>query len=179
MSNYHSDDIIMKWMREHLEESLEYFSKKNIVGLFCQGSTNYGLDTENSDLDTKLTVTPTFKELAMNKKPVSTTHVRDNNEHIDAKDIRLYIQTFRKQNLNFLEILYTPYFIINPTYATEWNRLVRAREEITHMNPFRTIRSLKGMIMEKYYSMERPTPARMELIEKYGYDGKQVSHLIS
>lgn len=169
---------IRKAFFAHYKDSVALYPSANIIGLFCQGSPNYGLVTENSDMDTKLIITPTFKELAMNKKPVSTTHIRDNNEHIDAKDIRLYIQTFRKQNLNFLEILYTPYFIVNPTYANEWNRLIRAREEITHMNPFRTIRSLKGMIMEKYHSMERPTPARMELIEKYGYDPKNLCNIL-
>ena len=100
--NFHSDEWIMDRVREHYNEALEYFPEDRIVGIFYQGSGNYGLDYEGSDVDTKLIVTPTFEDIAMNKKAVSTTHIRENEEHIDFKDIRLYIQTFRKQNLNFL-----------------------------------------------------------------------------
>ena len=110
--NFHSDEWIMKQLWRHYNEALKLYPEDRIVGVFCQGSQNYGLDFEGSDIDTKCIITPTFEEIAMNKKPVSTTHVLDNNEHLDAKDIRLYIQTFKKQNLNFLEILFTPYKII-------------------------------------------------------------------
>ena len=98
----------------HYNESLDYFKENEIVGIFLQGSQNYRLDTSNSDVDTKLIVVPSFKDICLNKKPISTTHVLDNNEHLDAKDIRLYCQCFRKQNLNFLEILFTPYYYVNP-----------------------------------------------------------------
>jgi predicted nucleotidyltransferase len=106
----------MDKVREHYNEALEYFPEDRIVGVFLQGSQNYGLDVFNSDVDTKLIITPTFEELVFNKSPHSTTHIRANDEHIDFKDIRLYMLTFRKQNLNFLEILYTPYKIVNPKY---------------------------------------------------------------
>ena len=85
---------------EHLDESLGYFDYYQIVGIFLQGSQNYGLDTEESDIDTKLIVLPKFEDIVFNKQPVSTTHIRENDEHIDFKDLRLYIQTliFLKKN---------------------------------------------------------------------------------
>ena len=171
------DGIIFKGLDEHYKESLEYFNKNQIVGLFLQGSQNYGLDTPNSDIDTKLIVIPSFKDIALAAQPVSTTHVRANQEHIDFKDIRLYMNTFRKQNLNFLEILFTDYFIIPSTYYNEWMRLVEAREEIAHMNPYRAVKSMQGIAKEKYHAMEHRYPSKVEIIDKYGYDGKQVSHL--
>ena len=163
---------------EHFDESLNHFNVNNIVGLFVQGSQNYGLETEYSDLDTKLIIAPSFKEVAMNQKPVSTTHIRANEEHIDFKDIRLYIETFRKQNLNFLEILFTPYSIINPLYKQEWNRLVEAREKIARMNPRRAIQSMKGIALEKYHAMEHPYPSKLDILAKWGYDPKQLHHLL-
>ena len=163
---------------EHYEEAKTYFPEDKIVGIFLQGSQNYGLDLPTSDVDTKLIVVPTFQDIALNKKPVSTTHVRTNDEHIDFKDIRLYIETFRKQNLNFLEILFTDYFIVNPLYAEQWNRLVEARESIARMNQYRAVKSMKGIALEKYHAMEHPYPTKLDLIDKYGYDGKQVHHLI-
>jgi predicted nucleotidyltransferase len=169
---------IMARVRDHYNEALEHFEESHIVGIWLQGSQNYGLDTPNSDVDTKLIVTPSFKDIALAAKPVSTTHIRENNEHIDFKDIRLYIETFRKQNLNFLEILFTPYFIINPLYEKEWNKLVIHREEIARMNPYRAVKSMKGVGLEKYFAMEHRYPSKADIIDLYGYDGKQTSHQI-
>lgn len=169
---------IEKRLEDHRKEALEYFPEDQIVGLFCQGSQNYGLDYEGSDLDTKLIVVPSFKDIALNHKPVSTTHVRANDEHIDFKDIRLYMETFRKQNLNFLEILFTPYFWWNADYASEWHRLVTERENIAHMNPYRAVKAMKGVALEKYHAMEHRYPTKIDIIDKYGYDGKQVHHLL-
>jgi hypothetical protein len=169
--------LIMKRLQEHYDESLQYFKPEEIVGIFLQGSQNYGLDYEGSDVDTKLIVVPSFKDICLNKKPVSTTHIRANEEHIDFKDIRLYMETFRKQNLNFLEILFTDFYIINPMYREQWDRLVAAREQIARMNPHRAVKSMKGVAMEKYHAMEHRYPSKADIIDKYGYDGKQVSHL--
>ena len=167
---------IMDRVTEHYEEALEHFSADQIVGCFLQGSQNYELDLPGSDVDTKLIVVPTFKDVALNRKPVSTTHVRANEEHIDFKDIRLYMETFRKQNLNFLEILFTPYHCTRPDYWKEWSRLVDARERIAHMNPFRAVKSMKGIAGEKYHAMEHRYPSRIEWLDKYGYDPKQLHH---
>lgn len=168
----------MQRVQEHLDEALTHFRKDQIVGIFLQGSQNYGLDTPLSDVDTKLIVVPSFKDIAMNRKPVSTTHVRANEEHTDWKDIRLYIQTFRKQNLNFLEILYTEFTIVNPIYEKQWNRLLESREAITHFNPYRSVQSMKGIALEKYHAMEHEYPSKVEILKKYGYDPKQLHHLV-
>lgn len=178
MANFHSDEWIIARLNEHYEEAKEHFDESRIVGIFIQGSQNYGLDYEGSDIDTKLIVAPTFEEIAFNKKPVSTTHVRENNEHIDFKDIRLYIETFRKQNLNFLEILFTPYKIVNPQYEQWWNKLVENREAIAHYDIHRAIKSMKGIALEKYHAMEHKYPSKIAIIEKYGYDSKQLHHLL-
>ena len=172
MANFHSDEWVMEQIHRHYKEAKERYPEERILGIFCQGSTNYGLDTPESDIDTKCIVVPSFEEIALNKKPVSITHVLDNNEHLDAKDARLYIETFRKQNLNFLEILFTPYKIVNPQYADEWAKLVLNREDIAHMNPYRAVKSMKGIAMEKYHAMEHKYPSKIDLIEQYGYDPK-------
>ena len=178
MANFHSDEWIMARLTEHYEESKTLIDESRIIGLFCQGSQNYGLDYEGSDIDTKLIVVPTFEDIAFNKKPISTTHVRQNNEHIDLKDVRLYIETFRKQNLNFLEILFTRYKIVNPQYAEFWQKLIDAREAIAHYDIHRSIKSMKGIALEKYHAMEHKYPSKIEIIEKYGYDSKQLHHLM-
>ena len=176
--NFHSDEWINNKMWEHFNESREHFQTDRIVCLILQGSQNYGLDTLTSDVDTKLIVCPSFKDIAMNKKPVSTTHVRENDEHIDFKDIRLYMQTFRKQNLNFLEILFSKYAIVGQPYYKEWNRLVEAREQIARFNIYRGVKSMKGIAMEKYHALKHPYPSKLEILAKYHYDPKQLHHLM-
>lgn len=176
MANLDREQKIWAGLTAHYTEALTMFPEERIVGIFLQGSQNYGLDTEGSDIDTKLIITPSFKELAMNEKPVSTTHVRENEEHIDLKDIRLYIETFRKGNMNFLEILFTDYFIINPMYKDDWDILVAHREEIAHLNPYRVMQAMCGMCAEKNHALQHRYPAKQHIIDEFGYDGKQLSH---
>ena len=178
MANFHSDEWIMNGVREHYEEALTMFPENRIVGVFYQGSANYGLDYEKSDVDTKCILVPTFEDIAFNRKPISTTHIRENEEHIDLKDVRLYINCFEKQNLNFLEILFTPYKIVNPQYAKWWNKLVENREAIAHYDIHRAIKSMKGIALEKYHAMEHRYPSKIDIIDKYSYDSKQLHHLL-
>lgn len=175
--NYHSDKYIMDGVREHYNEALEYFPEDRIVGIFYQGSGNYGLDYEGSDVDTKLIVTPTLDDIIFTRKPVSTTHIRNNDEHTDWKDIRLMLQTFRKCNLNFTEILFTKYKIVNSLYMKQWDRVVDNNELIARYNEVAAVRTMKGIAMEKYHAMEHKYPSKIEIIDKYGFDGKQVHHL--
>lgn len=71
------------------EARMLYGDKVLMVAL--QGSQNYGLDYEGSDVDTKALLVPSFEDIVFNKKPISTTHVRHNDEHIDLKDVRLMV----------------------------------------------------------------------------------------
>ncbi len=73
-------------------ESLGY----KVLGVFLQGSQNYGLAYEGSDIDTKCIVLPSFEDFCLNKKPTSTTLILPSNEHIDLKDIRLMFDCFKK-----------------------------------------------------------------------------------
>ena len=176
--NFHSDEWIMEQVKRHYDEACKLFPEDRIVGVFLQGSQNYGLDYEGSDIDTKCIVLPTLDDLIFNRKPVSTTHVLPNEEHLDLKDVRLYFQTFRKQNLNFMEILFTKYKIVNPLYEQYWNRLIENNEQIARYNPVGAVKTMKGIAMEKYHAMEHRYPSKVDIIDKYHYDGKQLHHLL-
>lgn len=178
MKNYHSNEYILNRVQGHYNEALKLYEKDKIVGVFLQGSQNYGLEIENSDVDTKCIIVPSFMDICLNKPPVSTTHILKYAEHLDAKDIRNYCACFRKQNLNFLEILFTPFTMITPMYFDQWNRLIQERESIARMNPWRAVKSMKGIALEKYHAMEHRYPSKLELIDKYGYDCKQLHHLV-
>ena len=165
-------------VNEHLKEAQQYFDNDHIVGIFLQGSQNYGTDTEQSDIDTKLIVTPTVRDMIFNKRPTSTTHKTPNNEHIDFKDVRLYFDTFRQQNLNFLEILFTDYFIINPLYAKPWGKLLDIRERVVRYNPYRAALAMWGVATRQFNRVTKKAESNTELFDRFGYDPKALYNLL-
>lgn len=169
---------VLDRVNEHLIESLEYFNQNQIAFIALQGSQNYGLETETSDVDTKLILLPSLNNLVFNHQAISTTHVRANNEHTDWKDLRLMFQTFRKQNLNFVEVLYSPWIITNQDYVEELRPLFENRDLIGHYCPTKAVQTMKGIAMTKYQAMEKQTPAHAADMEKYGYCPKELHHLM-
>lgn len=168
--------MIHKRLKEDFQyvESLGY----KVLGVFLQGSQNYGLEYEGSDIDTKCIVLPTFEDFCLNKKPVSTTLILPTNEHVDLKDIRLMFECFKKQNVNFIEILFTKYNLINETFKSLYQPMLDNAELISKYNNYAFINCMAGMSMEKYKALEHPYPTLIEKIEKYGYDPKQLHHIL-
>lgn len=76
---------VMKRLSEHLEAVKG--KHPEWVGIFLQGSQNYNLDYEGSDVDSKLIVLPSFEDFVLNKSPYSYTHIMENDEHVDVKDM--------------------------------------------------------------------------------------------
>lgn len=169
-------DRIMNQLQQHLDAVRE--SGQDWLGIFLQGSQNYGLDYESSDIDTKAIVLPSFSDFVLTHKPISTTHIMENDEHVDFKDIRLMFECIRKQNVNFVEILFTPYYILNPIYADLFQPIWDAREDIARYNNYAGMSCLLGMALEKQKAMEHPYPATIDKIERFDYDPKQLHHAL-
>lgn len=120
------------------------FKEENIVGIFAYGSQNYGVATETSDWDTKAIIVPSYEELVL-RPPVSREIHLENKEHCEVKDIREIVNMFKKQNINFLEILYTEYKWLNPIYKRHWeNYFEENKEMITHYDINKTVKSICG-----------------------------------
>lgn len=173
-----------KYIRENLADHVKEAKTLGyeIFAVIVQGSQNYNLDIYTdeykSDIDTKCIVLPTLDDIVRNKKPASHTHVRANNEHIDVKDIRLMFDCFKKQNINFVEVLFSDYYWVPDKYKEYWDRLRNMAEDIVHAHPAQTLRTMSGMSMEKYKALKHPYPTTIEKIEKYGYDPKQLHHIV-
>ena len=131
-----------------------------------------------SDVDTKAIILPSFEDIVLNREPVSTTIVLENNEHIDVKDIRVMFETYKKQNVNFIETLFTDFKIINPKYKDVIQPIFDNNEEIAHINYNQALRCMAGMSMEKLKALQHPYPATLDKIEKFGYDPKQLHHIL-
>ena len=67
------DKKIMHRLSEHLDAVKE--KHPEWVGIFLQGSQNYKLDYEGSDVDSKLIILPSFEDFVLNRKPQSYTHI--------------------------------------------------------------------------------------------------------
>lgn len=113
MDKKERNNLINAKVQQHYKEAC--LMGHEVFGVFLQGSQNYNLDIYSeqykSDVDTKVIVLPSFDDFCRGKSPISTTCERENKEHIDLKDIRIMFETFKKQNVNFVEILFTKYFI--------------------------------------------------------------------
>lgn len=174
------EEKIMKRVKEHYE----YLEKQGyeIVFLALQGSQNYGLDVYDkdykSDVDTKAIILPSFEDFVYNRKPISTTIVLENNEHIDVKDIRVMFEKYKKQNINYIETIFTEFKIINPKYEELIQPLFDNAELIAHLNYNQALRCMSGMSMEKLKALKHPYPTIKDKIEKYGYDPKQLHHIL-
>ncbi len=180
--NYHPDKWICNRVREHSVETTKVVGPfGNNYGSICAcalyGSQNYGLDSEHSDVDTRAVIIPNLHTIAFGKPMLSTTHVCSNDEHIDLKDVRLYVDNLRKQNLTYIETLFTQYTIIDKEYKEDWRMLYDNREAIAHLNPVKAVKTMQGLAYRKYKDLEHPYPTKMDLINTYGYDQKQLLHL--
>lgn len=167
-------DIYQKRLEDRLADAREYADKYFAITAF--GSMNYGLDDENSDFDTKMIVLPSLRDICLAKSPISTTIIRDNNEHIEVRDLRLIDRSWRKQGLSALELLFSPYF--KTCKYSLWKKYREHREEIAHINPYSLAKYVGGVARTEFKNMTHSTPARQAIIDKYGYDGKCVSHLL-
>lgn len=173
------------WIQETLQE---YWSQTESFGhdifvIALQGSQNYELDLYeddySSDIDAKALILPKFEDFVEGSSPISHTYERPEDEaHIDWKDIRVMFDLFRKQNANFMEILFSDYYIVNPKYNSEWNLLRENAERIAHAHPALAVKALAGMSGEKKVALKKPYPKTKAKIEKFGYDPKQLHHIV-
>lgn len=157
----------MNYIEERIEAHKQHLlahgiEEKNILGIFLYGSQNYLCDTEGSDIDTKCIYIPTFKEAVLGKKRVKEYHL-SNGEHCELMDIRHFIDNLKKQNINFVEVLYTKHCWINPLYWKLWHNCFEVnRESIAHYNRVKCIGNICGQA--KHTIKQNP------------YDGKKMGN---
>lgn len=142
------------------------------------GSQNYEMDTEKSDVDTKAIVLPRLEDIILNHQPVSTTEDMGSNCLCDVKDIRKMFECYKKQNINYIETLFTQYYVLNPIYKSCFRQLFDNAEKIARYNNYAAINCMAGMALEKYNALTHPYPSIKEKIDKYGYDNKQLHHIL-
>lgn len=148
----------------------------NIFFTALYGSQNYHLETGLSDIDTKTLVIPTIKDLIENKVISETVEIE--NGLNDRKDLRKMFEQFLKQNPSYLEILASREVKVNPLYQEEYDELISMTDEIIKYNPKDFFWATYGTMLQKRKDMLEEKPITKNNIEKYGYDGKNASHIL-
>lgn len=154
----------------------------DIFATMLHGSQNYSMDEYSedymSDVDSKTIIIPSLNDIIFGKEYTSDVLVLEDNSHTDIKDIRKMFESFKKQNINYLEILYTPFYIVNPKYEQYFNELRAYRDEIVKTSKRLFLKAACGTGENKYRHYLKPTPHSVEKIEKFGYDPKELHHLL-
>lgn len=136
-------------LMEHYDKISKDYPDYNFLGIFLYGSQNYGLATENSDVDSIAILIPSVEDIIL-RKPICKEVVFENGEHCNVKDIREVVKEWKKQSLQALEILFTDYFIVKPEYVSYWNNFLDIRNDIAHYDVERTFKSIAGQAKQTY-----------------------------
>jgi len=175
-----------KFIKDEVHKHYEDLNKLgfgDVFAIFLQGSQNYGMDEYTdeykSDVDTKAIIVPSLDEiLSSDRKPYSSVYVREDNSHIDIKDVRTMFEMFKKQNTSYIELLFTDYYIVNPKYQKFFDELMAMREDIARYNTNLHLTALCGSAHNKFLAMTHISPHSEEKIKKFGYDPKELHHLM-
>lgn len=133
------------------------------IGLY--GSQNYNMHDDNSDIDVRAIVMPTLKDLIF-RKSISTVYEIENSGAIDVKDLITYYSVIKKGNLAFIEPMHTEYWI--------GDEYIRKLFKDILSNPMAVL----GTMFEKQKFLTHEYPSKKEEFEKFGFDPKQLHHII-
>lgn len=92
------------------------------------------------------------------------------------KDAALMFQCYKKMNVNFMETLFTKWYKVNPLFSDEWERVRGLAPTLVYADRVKAMSCMVGMAYEKRHALCHPYEGKLAILEKYGYDGKQVSH---
>ena len=169
---------------KNLQEKNRYLKESKglevaMIALF--GSQNYELDVYSegyqSDIDAVAICVPTLESIIKGEPKLSTTIIMPDDSHIDVKDIRLMGELWKKCNPKYLEILFTPYRIINAKYSIDLIELWYMKEEIAEANKYGLMHAIKGMAGAKMKALTHLYPVQKMEIEIYGWAAKQEHHI--
>lgn len=156
-----------KVKRNDIFKKLNIFKKEieslghEVIFISLYGSQNYNLDDEFSDVDAHCVVKQTTKNLILKKdiKGKIEKEFGDCTYH----DIVSFSRIAQKGNIQFIEAINSSYTIGKvPNFLEKFN-----------VNPM----SIYGMMCQKEKALKFPYPSKLEVIERFGYDPKQLHHI--
>ena len=164
----------LKKIQERLQRDYEEITQRlgyECVGVFLYGSQNYNLDTPTSDIDTKAIVIPSLKDMIFGNTEIKK-QIEWEDGICDIHDIVSMHKSFKKQNINFLEILFTEYKLLNKEYENLYEPMFKNNNKIARISPYRALQANYGTIKNKLSKLLVAKPSNLDTVSKYGYDNK-------
>ncbi len=146
---------------ETLEKYKAYAEEQGLIvyAIALKGSQNYNLSDEESDVDANLVFIPSLADLRSGKKYKFEFDTGD----VVCHNIYSFAEIVAKGNPQWVEVCNTEYIIGDLSLFSEYT-----------LSPS----ALKGMIMEKVHAFSRLYPSREKYVKEFGYDPKQLHHII-
>lgn len=149
-----------------------------VVGVFLFGSQNYGVSLETSDIDTKAIVVPSLMDnIVWGRNKISVEVERENGK-LSIHDIESLHTSIKKQSMNFVEVLFTPYKILSPVYEAFYSPMFEHREGIAKLNTFKAVHCILSMAHRQHSRLFTELPANEERVRRAGYDYKAFAELL-
>jgi predicted nucleotidyltransferase len=114
-----NDYKVKQSIYQHYQFIKNYYSSKAILAVCLVGSQNYGIDDENSDVDSVVIVIPSTKDYMFGRGRISKEYVLPNGEHTVVKDVVSVYEGMLKGTFNMLELLYSKSVYLNARYSEE------------------------------------------------------------
>ena len=141
--------------KEHIEAQGYY-----VYCIMLKGSQNYNLSDEESDIDANAILIPKLADIRSNIKPKFTFPTGE----VTCHNIYSFAEIVAKGNPQWSEAANSKYVL---------------GESIDMFKKYSINPSaLKGMFMEKVHALDKRYPSRAKYVDEYGWDGKQLHHLI-
>lgn len=135
---------IMEELRRRHKIMCDHYGTERVVATFLYGSQNYKLDTETSDIDSITIIIPSLEDMIIMLQPINFYNTLNTGEVMGHKDLRVFISEIRRASALMMELLYTDYRVINPTYYVYISELILHREKIADSNKFQLLNAWVG-----------------------------------
>lgn len=145
MLNYpkETNEKIYRAVFYHYYHAIDMYGEDRVFGVFPYGSMNYGAFYENSDVDTRVVIIPSLKEICEREKFVNTEEEVEGNKVVYI-DIRNFIKQLCNSSPAALEMIFSPFYYINPLYSDFYAQIYSNREEIGKMNTPKVLKACLG-----------------------------------
>lgn len=139
------------------------------------GSVNCNLNDEKSDVDKKLFVLPNNLDLYKGEFFSEFKKDEEGND-IDIKDIRLFKNLLYKEDINFLQVLFSLKIDIEPN-LTQIDKdyiefLFKYKEQLVKLNLSRLFEVCMGLYKQNKPHLLKRKESSAYLFDKYGYNTK-------
>ena len=139
------------------------------------GSWNYGLASEHSDVDCKITYFPSFEHFYTGKFPKFS--VVGENVDFTIHPIHQFMEHVLKGNINFFEILYPS----NPAFLLahdEINPIFDIARAMIPINPIPMICAVRSTADSKISSLDKYSIDNEYMKDQFGYNLKEAANAV-